>query len=508
MKNQLTNLIMGLVMCGMSGSAHASALENAQRLYDSGQYFQAARYAFSSTEEGVSPGEAYSWITLSLMKAGMPQSASYFFIRTLQSGQKGPIRKVLVHTHALMRVVGPDLLKRYLIRHTKYEDYDEINQSAYLYALGKQALLQSDEKNAIGYLKAISSSSTLQPYAHELSGVAYAISGQVEIALSHFSRCVSQSSSILSSASSGVTAEWMKLERSQADDLRYRCQAGIARTLYQAGRFEEAERAYDRIPKESLVWPDILFEQAWNGFARSEYNRTLGKLVTYKSPALQFVFNTEVDVLRAQAFLLLCLYDDANNVINEFNKKYSGIGEQIKRFVEGKASNMTAFYEEGKAASTGSLYGRSDLHRVMNRFVRSPYFQTLVVSERSVQNELEFMRQFEAGGTGFPGFLKQVLGSRVKQIELLGGAFVKNSLMDYHRVLLGDFDKMSFIKLEMLSRAKAKLATNSTSVDERSRGVRMPVRRDDQYRWNFNGEFWNDELGDYVFGLESQCQGS
>ncbi|MCM0606133.1 MAG: hypothetical protein KA715_08590 [Xanthomonadaceae bacterium] len=506
----MKTLLLSLILMS-ENSFGAGALETAQRLYDSGQYFQSARYAFSSTEEGVSAGEAYSWITLSLMRAGMPQSASYFFIRTLQSGQKAAIRRVLVHTQALMRVIGPDILKRYLIRHTKYEDYDEINQSAYLYALGKQALLQGDEKYAIGYLKAISSGSTLAPYALELSGVAYAIIGQVETAIYQFGRCVSQSRGILSSASAGVTGDWMRLERSQADDLKNRCQAGIARTLYQAGRFEEAERAYDRIPKESLVWPDILFEQAWNGFARSEYNRTLGKLVTYKSPALQFVFNTEVDVLRAQAYLLLCLYDDANNVINEFNKQYSGVGEQVKRFVESKASNLSAFYDEGKTASTGSLYGRSDIHRVMNRFVRSPYFQTLVASEKSVENELAFMRQMDtasSGGTGFPGFLKQVLGSRVKQIELLGGAFVKNSLMDYHRVLLSDFDKMSFIKLEMLSRAKAKLAQNSSSVGERTRGVRMPVRRDDQYRWGFNGEFWNDELGDYVFGLESQCQGT
>ena len=35
---------------------------------------------------------------------------------------------------------------------------------------------------------------------------------------------------------------------------------------------------------------------------------------------------------------------------------------------------------------------------------------------------------------------------------------------------------------------------------------RKPSRRDDQYYWSFNGEFWNDELGDYVFGLESQCK--
>jgi hypothetical protein len=42
---------------------------------------------------------------------------------------------------------------------------------------------------------------------------------------------------------------------------------------------------------------------------------------------------------------------------------------------------------------------------------------------------------------------------------------------------------------------------------ERARGNRIPERRDDQTLWSFNGEFWNDEIGDYVFALESECGG-
>jgi len=504
-------LLLSLILTPAPQTANAagSALEHAKELYQSGLYFQAARYAFSSTEEGAAPADAYAWITLSLTRAGMPQAASYFFIRTLQTGNKPAIRSVLSQTQSLMRVVGADLLRKYLIQHTKYEDYDELNRSAYLYALAKYALLQSDEKNAIGYLKAVSSSSPLQPYSYELLGVAQAISGQLESALFSFQNCIDTASRVGSQSSSQISKDWLNLEKSQAEDLKSRCQAGIGRTLYQGGRFEEADRAYDRIPKESMVWTDILFEQAWNSFARAEYNRTLGKLVTYKSPALSFVFNTEVDVLRAQTYLNLCLYNDANEVINEFNKKYAGVGEQIKQFVEKNANSLEVFYEEGKKTAQSSVYSRQDFYRLMNRFIRSPYFMTLVTSERAIQNEQRFLSQFESGGggEGFPGFIRQVLQSRLRMNQLLGGAFVKNSLMDYHQVLIADFEKMSFIKLELLSRAKSKLLADNKT-EERGRGQRVPHRRDDQYHWGFNGEFWNDELGDYVFGLESACQGT
>jgi len=229
------------------------------------------------------------------------------------------------------------------------------------------------------------------------------------------------------------------------------------------------------------------------------------------------VFNTEVDVLRAQSYLAMCLFDDANAVINEFNGKYTPVGEQVKEFVENNSNDLPAFYRFGREALAAHLYTSNEMYRMANRFIRGPYFQNLVISEREVASELALTRSLGAAqagvdrspGHGFPGFLEQVLAWRVKSIHLLGGAFVKNSLLDYHSQLIADFDKMAFIKLEMLKQAKDLLIYKnlaSSNKGTRARGDVEPSRRDYQYYWSFNGEFWNDELGDYVFGLESQCR--
>jgi tetratricopeptide (TPR) repeat protein len=495
-----------------SAPTAAQYLRDSRSLSAGGQYFKAARYAFAAGEMDSSlAADADAQVTLSLVQANLDNAASFFFIRTLQSGNKAAIRRVLTETQNLLVHVGGDLLRKYLIRHTSYEDYDALNRGAYLYSLGKDALLSGRDEQAIGYFTGISSSSPLWPFALELRGSAFAIQGKDQQAIDDFKACQDE-------AGAGVKS--VQAER-EAQDLRARCLAGQARTLYQMDRFDEADQVYDRIPKASLVWPDILFEQAWNSFGRHEYNRTLGKLVSYKSPALSFVFNTEVDVLRAQAYLALCLYKDANDVINEFNGKYTQVGEQVKQFVESNASDLPAFYRVGKEALRSSLYTRNEMHRMADRFIRGPYFQNLVASEREVAMESSAVKQFgnrQAGvdrtpGHGFPGFLEQVLGWRLKTIRMLGGAFVKNSLLDYHSTLISDFDKMSFIKLEMLKQAKDQLiyknSKNATpnAGAERGRGNVVPSRRDYQYRWTFNGEFWNDELGDYVFGLESECRG-
>ena len=107
---------------------------------------------------------------------------------------------------------------------------------------------------------------------------------------------------------------------------------------------------------------------------------------------------------------------------------------------------------------------------------------------------------------GFPGFLNAVLDWRNSSVELLGGIYIKKSMQDYRDSLVSDLENMQFLKIDLLSHMKRKImAPEEASTLERSRGNRIPVRRNDQLLWSFNGEFWNDEIGDYVFALESEC---
>ncbi len=503
-------------------SAHADSqvqgrqlLREASEFYKKDEFFKSARYAFAAIQEDPSlKPDAYAWVTLGLMHAGLPNLASYFFIRTLQEGNRPAIRSVLTQSEDLLMVVGADLIRKYLVRHTTESEYSEINRGAYFYSMAKEALLVGDTAKALSYLRGVNSSSPLWPYSLQLSGSAHAILGQHFEAIRDFRGCVSDASRIMNHR----TQSLLHLENvgREVEDLKARCQAGEARTLYEMEKFDEAERAYDRISKASFVWPDILFEQAWNSFGRQQYNRSLGRLVSYKSPTLSFVFNSEVDVLRAQTYLALCLYQDANQVLQEFEAKYTPIGEEMKDYVERHSENLPEFYQLGKKVLKASLYKNTGFDHVVNRFVRGAYFQGLVFNEAQLKKERAIFLKLDRAqsgvshqlGHGFPGFLDEVLHWRTRTIQLLGGAFVKNSLMDYHAQLIEDFEKISFIKLEMLKDAKDKLMgiEHPKQEKERARGNAKPSRRDDQYQWSFIGEFWFDELGDYVFGLESECK--
>jgi len=495
-------------------------LKMSEDLYRQGKFFQSARYAFAAAERDFSVrGRAYVRVTQSLMKAGLYHSASYFFIRTLQTKNKTAIRQVLVLTQELMLHVGGDLIRKYLVRYTKMSDYNEENKNALLYSLGKDALFEGREKRSLDFFNGITKKDSLWLYSLQLKGTANAILGRDKQAIDSFELCVKQTQENKISLNEqvegqAVATSWAERTIKELDDLKNRCQAGLSRVYYQASEFKKADIAYDQVDKTSFVWADILFEQAWNAFSQGEYNRSLGKLVSYKSPGLSFVHNSEVDVLRAQSYLALCLYSDANLVINEFNKKYKRLGVNVKKYVEKRSRNLKNFYYQGRKALEEPLHTSNKFNKMLNSFVRSTYFRGLVESESELEKERSFIERFAKSSRdvrykrkkGFPGFLNLVLSWRLKTVRFLGGAFVKNSLIDYHSVLISDFEKMSFIKLEMLSRAKDKLLDRKTNLKNRMRGNKEPERRDDQYRWTFNGEFWNDEIGDYVFGLTSECE--
>jgi hypothetical protein len=85
------------------------------------------------------------------------------------------------------------------------------------------------------------------------------------------------------------------------------------------------------------------------------------------------------------------------------------------------------------------------------------------------------------------------------------GAYVRAGLVSKYSELYSAFQGMSYIKLEVLAQRKEMLY-KSDSLSEKKRGdVQYIERNDKQYFWTFNGEFWADELGDYVFALRSEC---
>ena len=104
----------------------------------------------------------------------------------------------------------------------------------------------------------------------------------------------------------------------------------------------------------------------------------------------------------------------------------------------------------------------------------------------------------------FSNTIKRNLAEAIRTQRNLMGSYVRNRLVEKYGELYKSFEGMSYIKLEVLAQKKARLYNFNDKAGKRG-DVKYIERNDKQYFWDFNGEFWADELGDYVFALGSEC---
>jgi len=337
----------------------------------------------------------------------------------------------------------------------------------------------------------------VKPYALNLEGSAYSIMRKYDNAVAAYKECATRSEKMRSSSDDDKRKKQYEINR----DI---CLAGIARSQFASGKYDLANSSYLDIPKSSYIWPDILFEEAWNSFYLRNYNRTLGKLVTYKAPIFDFVFNPEIDVLRSLTYMELCMWGDAVNSVNQFYAKYENQSQGVRDFIKKKGKDYKYFYLLAKSRMTDKVRGNELLNNLLRSIVNDPAYGEMYLAFNKGKDEIEKLNGLK--NPRLKRSLQQGLReSLVMQRDLIGSYVRKRLLLDMDK-LDKAFEGMSYIKLEILAMRKNEIYEFDSNIS-RSRGdIANLQRTDKQYFWTFNGEFWADELGDYVFSLKSECR--
>ncbi len=514
----MKKILFLLLLLGASAPAQAaeyapeSYIQEGMKFEKRGLYFQAARYYFQAVQRAKDDGQkslAYAHVSNALVAQGLPQSASYFFLKALAKGDDRTIRLALNSTQQLVDGVGGALFKKYVLKYTREDQYPPSQRNYYLYFLAQEHLFGQRPHDVIRAVNGIDENFPNYPSALFLRGTAQLIAGNTDQGVNDFKAC----------ANLADKGQYTKSQTgSEVRELRNRCAAGAARGYYQAKNYAEADIWYDRVEIQSLVWPQIQYERAWAAIARGDYNRALGRLVTYKAPGLTWFYDSEVEMLRAISYLQMCVYGDVEKESQDFARKYTRVGQEMKSLLDesanGSTRSLVRLFEKGMNAMNTKVHSEKPLDQVMNRFVRSPYFVQLAQTGAKVRKESAYVSSLGvAGAKGLGGFLKDVLNWRWQTAQELGGSFVRERLSTEYKSLLANVSTVDIIKLEMLRRSRnqvEKMADNVNAGQDiwgnKKRGsLGRPSIADSQYFWHFNGEFWADELGDYVFALRPEC---
>jgi hypothetical protein len=364
------------------------------------------------------------------------------------------------------------------------------------FILAKRLLKKGKTQEAINELNGVKGDHPSFPFVANMRGTLYSILENHKEADTQFQDCIRASESRRGKTNNNT-------QKAQLLANRDYCIAGLARGQFAAKDYKKSELNYLDIPKDSYIWPEILFEEAWNSYYLHNYNRTLGKLVSYKAPVFDFIFKPEVEVLKALSYMKLCLYDDVKKTTDGFYSDYLEPSRQLRQFMVTRGKDYKYFYHLMADHEDNKLSPLPIVDSILKSIRKDPAF--LEMKGALTQAIAEYNQLRKNRKTGFRENLIRNVKTVSEEYRNTLGAYVRAGLVSKYAELYSAFQGMSYIKLEVLAQRKEKLY-QSDSVQPAKRGdVKYIDRNDKQYFWTFNGEFWADELGDYVFALGSEC---
>jgi len=432
----------------------------------------------------------YRKTILSTVDSGFPYSALPWIKDYLVKSEKGLDREISRSISKVVSIVGIKPFESLPDSALK-----KLNDGHFLYILAKRQLKAGKANIALELLKSLPQDDAY-PFLLNLKATALTVAKQDESALSTYKECIEESQSQISSKKSQVQFNQMMMNRDY-------CIAGVARVKFSQGKYQEAELAYLDLKKESFVWPEILFEEAWTSYYLKNYNRTLGKLISYRAPVFDFIVNPEIEILKAMTYFRMCLYDDAKKVVDSFYQDYLTPSRDLRAYVLKAGNdyslyfNLMADFEDGKSS------GISVLDESLRSIRKDAAYRELKANLVDAIAELNRIRKL--GNSSLAQNLSTNTKTVIGEFKTSLGAYIRSSLVTKYSEFYKAFENMSYIKLEVLAMRKERIYQQLDEVGKKRGDVKYIDRNDKQYFWTFNGEFWADELGDYVFALRSEC---
>lgn len=382
-------------------------------------------------------------------------------------------------------------LKRGVYRHYK-------NSPTLNFILGLKLFQGGKHKESIKVLKKIPSSHVLAAESAFILGAAYVMLKQYSKAHSYYYQCRYYSEKRVASASNKRMRHYLLV-------IVENCITHRARIFYQQKKYQQALDLYHDIPKTSYLWPYLLLEKAWANYQLKNYNRSLGLLVTYKSPLLTDYFLPEADVLRALSYFRMCLWHESSKIVKEYYEVHLERSQHLKRILLRHKESHKYFLRLMRLPASGQKKINPFIGNLTTQISKKTKFRVDFDTMKRIQREFKYIGKLPRNR--LTTRLKQHL-SKTLQIHARGlNHYVKKQMFDFLNKMYRFSFEMSNIKLKGISYERASLYEGKKLTSKRMQGSLDNVSRSSkQYFYFFDGEFWADELGDYNFGLKSNCK--
>ncbi len=475
----------------------------ARQLLDSKDYTGAASAFFQGYSSPKDEGErlkAEFGLAQSLQKAGFFYSASKFYSIIVRRGPKGNnpfFKSALEELGNINSAIAIGQSQIVQLFRTKIDPSSVPGPARgfFFYYQGIEAFSNKKFEIAKSYFQRVPSNSAYHMKALFHEAVVTNLIGEHERAVALFEK-------VLNASEPGEAGE---LVRESAN-------LNIARIYYETKRFKEAFQYYAQIPRDSENWLQAYFEAAWAFFMLQAHNNVLGNIHTLHSPFFENRFFPESYILQAITFLRLCRYNEVKRSLLGFKDRYQPVFSDVREIMKTYQNNPRGMFRLIYDYRLGSLKKYENANAILDSVSRTDVFKEANNTIRFSDRELARLQQLKSrwGSSGLAQELETFLEQKKSVAIVDAGRRLIDKAQTSFTYLAELSNQTKFINLELLAgkvdQLRAKLGVEQGGKKVNFIGGLQPLNltQDLEY-WPFEGEYWEDELGGYVYNINAKC---
>lgn len=275
--------------------------------------------------------------------------------------------------------------------------------------------------------------------------------------------------------------------------------------------YAEADAFYRRVDVTSHQFAEAIIENAWGQLFSGHPERALGLTHALRSPRFKNMWMPDVLLLEAVSYLRLCRYDQASRTVDVMRSHYIDSATDIARF----AANVPQRDYYNQVFIYAKRPEDSQLpDRLFDRIISDHGFYSLHTSLNTLTRERGRMKSLVGNGVSGLDVLDKAYEEAIQQREqgmgVLISGIIESSRQKLHQLDITASQMMIDIRLARRAREAAclKIVAEGGTCESESVSREAPTysKLDSDAFWEFEGEFWRDELLSYESGVTSLCR--
>ena len=487
------------------GAVGTGELDRYIRDYKAKKYLTASYGLYQLLDDNSYPEKASTisyYLAKSLHALGMYHGAQHHYMQVVRKGPNNPLFK-----HALPRLAsiaaytGNDYELLRIVTTIAPESYPRQARPHLYYLMGRKAYEKGDLSDAAAHFSQVPDNHELYPRARYFEGIINYEREKYKSAARSFKEVIR----------SEVPIDDERVA-DEIEDLKDLSIMNIGRVYFGLQRYQEADRYYSEVQRDSVYWPESLFERAWTTFYRGDLNHSLGMLLTVDSPYFTEVeFQPEVSYLKALSYFSFCEYTEVERLLITFESRYRPIRAELKGFLDTYRS------DEGRKLADqayDAYFGDRPVDSVLPismfaRMLRKRDLASLVRHIDMMSDEDQLISEQKAQWKNTVGkHLNDVIEVDRQRYKKKAGQFFLQAMLEQYRVIDGLLQDGDVLRFEVVDAQRTNYEFKMANPDaDAINQVPIDFATDPTtIYWPFNGEFWQDELGYYRYTEPGACK--